>query len=200
MMRHRSRPVLRVQLFRERLGRQADCIVAEYSKDHFCFGRNDLAIACDRHAIVRCPRHLVAVAETASGLPELHAAAQSSPRLVGEILQEEGVHRALQPNVQVRDVSSGEGDDIHAGEGEALEESGGVLLIPAEPVQRLREYDVKSPVQRVPHQRLEAGAKQGGAGDRVIGEFVNNHPTVASCEVATHPELVRNRCVALVVR
>jgi hypothetical protein len=59
-----------------------------------------------------------------------------------------------------------------------------------------REHDVESSVQRVPHQRLEARAKQRGAGNRVIGEFVNNRPTVASCELPTHPQLVRNRCVA----
>jgi hypothetical protein len=106
---------------------------------------------------------------------------------------------ALQPDVQMRDVTLGKRDDVHAGEGETLEEACCIFLVPAETVQGLRQYDVKSPVQRVPHQRLEPGAKQGGAGDRVIGEFVNNCPTLASCEVVTHPELVRNRCVALVV-
>ena len=149
---------------------------------------------------MRCASHPVAVAETAAGLPELHATAQAASCLVGQVFQEERVHRALQPDVQVRDVALGERDDVHAGEGETLEEAGCVFLVPAESVQRLGQYDVESPVQRVPHQRLESGAKQGGAGDRVIGEFVNDCPTLASCEVATHPELVRNRCVALVVR
>jgi len=100
----------------------------------------------------------------------------------------------------MRDVTLGERDDVDAGEGETLEKACCVFLVPAETVQGLREHDVKPPVQCVPHQRLEAGAKQGGAGDGVIGEFVNNCPALASCEVATHPELVRNRCVALVVR
>ena len=149
---------------------------------------------------MRCASHPVAVAEAASGLPELHATAQSASCLVGKVFQEERVHRALQPDVQVRDVALGERDDVHAGEGETLEESGCVLLVPAESVQRLREYDVESSVQRVAHQRLETGAKQRGAGDRVIGEFLNDRPALASCELAAHPELVRNRCVALVVR
>jgi len=102
--------------------------------------------------------------------------------------------------MQVRDISFRERDNVHAGEGETLEEACCVFLVPAETVQGLREHDVKPPVQCVAHQRLEAGAKQDGAGDGVIREFVNNRPTLASCEVATHPELVRNRCVALVVR
>lgn len=119
--------------------------------------RNDLPIACHRCAIVRGARHLVAVAETASGLPEFHSAAQFSPRFVSEILQEERVHCALQPNVQVRDVPLGERDDVYAGEGETLEEISGVLLVSAESVQRLREHDVETSVQRIAHQRLEAG-------------------------------------------
>jgi hypothetical protein len=145
-------------------------------------------------------RHLVAVAETASGLPELHTAAQSSPRFVGEILQEERVHRALQPNVQVCDVSLGERDDVHAGECETLEESGGVLLVATESVQRLRKHDVDLLVQRFSHQCLETRAQQGGAGDRVIRELLNDRPALAIRELPTHPELVGNRCVALVVR
>jgi hypothetical protein len=37
--------------------------------------------------------------------------------------------------VQVRDVAFGERDDVDAGEGETLEETGGVFLIAAEAVQ-----------------------------------------------------------------
>jgi hypothetical protein len=106
--------------------------------------------------------HLVAVAEAASGLPELHAAAQSSSRLVGQVFQEERVHRALQADVQVRDVTLGERHDVHAGEGKALEESCRVFLIPAESIRRLCEHDVEPLVQRISHQPLETGPKQRG--------------------------------------
>jgi hypothetical protein len=103
-------------------------------------------------------------------------------------------------DVKMRDIALGERDDVHASECETLEETCGVFLVAAETVQRLGEHDVESLVQRVPHQHLEAGAQQCGAGDRVIGELLNDRPTLASCEVPTHPELVRNRGVALVVR
>ena len=106
----------------------------------------------------------------------------------------------FRPDVQMRDVALGERDDVHAGEGETLEEACCVFLVPAETVQGLREYDVKSPVQRVPHQRLEAGAKQGGARDRVIGELVDDCPALARGELPADAQLVRNRRVALVVR
>jgi hypothetical protein len=77
-------------------------------------------------------------------------------RFLGEVLQEEGVHRPLESDVQVCDVALGESDDVDAGEGEALEEAGSVFLVAAESVQRLGEDDVESPIQRIPHQRLKA--------------------------------------------
>jgi hypothetical protein len=149
---------------------------------------------------VRRARDLVAVAETASGFPEFYSAAQSSTRLVGKVFQEERVHRSLQADMQVRDVALGERDDAHAGERETLEESGGVLLVAAESIERFGQDNVESSVQRIAHQRLETGAKQRGAGDRVISELLNDRPTLASCELAAHPKLVRDRGVPLVVR
>src|SRR5690606_36023728 len=125
----------------------------------FRFCRNDLAFA-RRHAVMRCASYPVAVAEATTGLPELHATAQSASCLVGQVFQEERVHRALQPDVQMRDVALGERNDVHASEGKPLEQSGRVLLVPTESVQRLCEYDVESSVQRVAHQRLETGTKQ----------------------------------------
>ena len=63
-----------------------------------------------------------------------------------------------------------------------------------------REHDVEPLVQRVSHQPLEAGTEQRRARDRVIGKLLSDRPTLASCELAAHPELVRDRSIALVVR
>ena len=41
---------------------------------------------------------------------------------VRQILQEEGVHRALRPHVQVRYLAFRQGDDAHAREPQALEQ------------------------------------------------------------------------------
>ena len=49
--------------------------------------------------------------------------------------------------MKVRDVAFGERDDVDAGEGEALEETGCIFLVAAEAVQRLGEDDIKSTVQ-----------------------------------------------------
>jgi hypothetical protein len=156
----RSRAAFGVQTLSESLWRHASCIIAEDPADRFRFGWNDLAIAGCLCAIVRCAGHLVAVAESASGLPELHAAAESSPSLVGEVFQEECVHRALEADMQMRDVALGERNDVDAGEGEALEKSGGVLLVAAESIERFGHDNVESSVQRVTHQCLETGPKQ----------------------------------------
>ena len=120
----------------------------------------------------------IAVAETAGGLAVLDSAAQSSVGLLGQVLQEQGVHRALEADVQVRDVAFGERDDVDAGEGEALEESGGVFLVAAEAVQRLGEDDIESTVQRIAHQRLETGAKQRRAGHRVVRVLLRDRPAL----------------------
>ena len=143
---------------------------------------------------------LVAVAEAASRLPELHASTKASARLIGEVLQEQRVHRALQTDVEVCDVALGERDDVHAGEGEALEETGGVFLVTAEAVQRFREHDIEPPIERVAHQRLKAGAQERGAGDRVIGELLRNDPSLSRGELPADAELVGDRGVSLVVR
>ncbi len=75
---------------------------------------------------------------------------------LGEIFQEQGVHRALEADVQVRSVALGQRDDADPGEGKALEQPGGVFLAAAKAVQRLGE-DIESAVQRIAHQRLETG-------------------------------------------
>jgi hypothetical protein len=137
--------------FARDFGRRASGIVAEDPDDHFRFGGDDLAVAGGGRTIVGRARHLVAVAEAASGLPELDSASQPSSGLVGQVFQEERIHRALQADMQVRDVALSERNDADAGEGEALEKSRRVLLVPAESIECFGEDNVESLVQRVPH-------------------------------------------------
>ena len=120
-------------------------------------------------------------------------------RLFGQVLQEQGIHRPFEPNVQMRDVAFGECDDVDAGESETLEEARGVFLVPAEAVERFGEHDIEPAIQRVPHQRLETRAQQGGAGDRVIGELLDDRPALAGRKLAADAELVRDRGVPLIV-
>jgi hypothetical protein len=59
----------------------------------------------------------------------------------------------------VRDVAFSERDNVHAGNRQALEQTGRVILVAAEAVQRLGQNYIEAPVQRVAHQRLKASAQ-----------------------------------------
>jgi hypothetical protein len=90
-----------------------------------------------------CVARVVAVADAVSRLPELESA--SHPRLVlsARSFSKSAFHHAFQADVQVRDVTLGERDDVHAGEGKAFEESGGVFLVPAESIECFGEDNVE---------------------------------------------------------
>ncbi|HEY0875842.1 MAG TPA: hypothetical protein VGD94_20370 [Vicinamibacterales bacterium] len=150
----------------------------------------DLSFTSGHGSAAQRLHYAVAVTESAGRLATLDAPAQASMRLVRQVLQEQRVHRPLEPDVQVRDVAFRKGDDVDAGEGEAFEEPGGVFLVAAEAVQRLSEHDVKATVQRVPHQRLESRAQQRRAGDRMVGELLRDRPALARGELAADAELV----------
>jgi len=101
--------------------------------------------------------------------------------------------------VQVRDVAFGQRNDVHAGKDEALEEPGGVFLVAAKAVQRLGKDHIESTVQRIAHQRLETGAKQRGAGYRVVGVFLPDRPALSLGEGPTDAHLIGDGRVTLVV-
>ena len=70
--------------------------------------------------------------------------------------------------MQMRDVAFSERDDVHAGEREALEEAGGVLLVAAEAIERFGHDDVDLLLERLAHHRLEAGPHDCRARDRMV--------------------------------
>ena len=79
--------------------------------------------------------HAVAVAQAAARASGLNTAAQPSACFLREVLQVEGIHSALEPNVQVSDLASGDSDDADAREGQALEQAGRVFLVATESIQ-----------------------------------------------------------------
>jgi hypothetical protein len=67
------------------------------------FPRVDAALTADRLAgSVVAFHHVVAVAETTAALAGFDPPPQTTPRLVGEILEEQRIHRAFEADVQVR--------------------------------------------------------------------------------------------------
>ncbi len=191
---------LAIQVLRDLLRRHACDEVAEDALDDRGLGRFDLPLARRHGSAADRLDDSIAVAEAAGRLAVLDSAAQSTVRLLGQVLQEQGVHRALESDVQVRDVALGERDDVDAGKGQSLEEAGGVFLVAAEPVQRLGEDDIESAIQRIAHQRLETRAEQRRTGHRVVRVLLADRPALPLGERAAHAQLIGDRRVPLVVR
>lgn len=68
--------------------------------------------------------------------------------LLGEMAQEEGVHRPAEADVHLVDLAVGLGDDHDVQVAHALVERGDMFLVAAEPVQRLRHDHVEAAVHR----------------------------------------------------
>lgn len=60
-----------------------------------------------------------------------------------QVFQEEGVHRALEADMEVGYLSLGEGDDLHVGIIHALEDASDVLLVAGQTVHRLGQHDLE---------------------------------------------------------
>ncbi len=189
-----------IQVLGDLLRRHASDKLSEDPLDNPGLVRHDLALTRRERSAVQCLHDAIAVAQSAGGFAVLDATAKSAMCLLREIFQEQGVHRALESDVQVRDVALGERHDVHAGEGEALEQSRSVFLVAAEAVQRFSQYHIESTVQCIAHQRLETRAQQRCARHGVVRVLVADLPALPLRERAAHPQLIGDRCVPLVVR
>src|SRR3546814_12587068 len=85
----------------------------------------DRALAADQPAVaVNAIGDVIAKAEPAAGLASLDAAPPAAAGLVGEVLQEQGVHRPLEADVQACNFTLGPGDRLHAGQRDRKEVRG----------------------------------------------------------------------------
>ncbi len=90
----------------DRLRRQASREFREYAPDDGGLGRIDRPLAGDGDTVdAETSHHLIAVTLPAAGPAGLDAAAQAATGLVGEVLEEELVHRALQADMQLADLA-----------------------------------------------------------------------------------------------
>ncbi|ALR20074.1 hypothetical protein RLDS_11725 [Sphingobium lactosutens DS20] len=91
--------------------------LAEHLPDNFRFSVVDGALAVNCLTFAGKTTHdVIAVAKAAAGLAFLDASAKATMGLLGKILEEEGVHRALQADMQFRNLALGQGHDLHARE------------------------------------------------------------------------------------
>ena len=73
-------------------------------------------------------------------------------RLLRQVLEVEGAHRALQADMELRDRAFGQRDDRDAGEGHVLVEGSDVLLVATEPIEQLGDDNVEPLGTRIAEQ------------------------------------------------
>ena len=83
-------------------------------------------------------------------------------RLGGEVLEEQGVHGALEADMQFADFALCDGNDANAGKAQAFEQRRYILLIPRQPVERLRDNHIEAAVTGRLQQRLVTGPQRAG--------------------------------------
>src|SRR5690606_19949469 len=91
--RHPSGPgdAFGVQLLRDRFRGDSRTVVAKNSEDCARLLRDDLPLTSGESTALQLPRDAIAIADAAAGLPEFDAPAKPAPRLIREILEEDGV-------------------------------------------------------------------------------------------------------------
>jgi hypothetical protein len=148
--------------------------------DDRSLGLVDDPAAANWHAV---GRHLaldaVTEAEAAPGTLLLNPAAKATAGLVGEILEEQGVHGAREADMQVADLALSQRHDPDAREDHLLEERRDVLLVAADAVKGFRHHDIAAAGSCDLKQVLIAGAQHAGAGDAFIDEDPGQRPPLA---------------------
>ncbi|EHH67171.1 hypothetical protein GMO_26010 [Gluconobacter morbifer G707] len=195
----RTRNAVPVQFHRDRARGLAARVIGEDPPDRAGLLLIDGTVAPDALAFrIELAHHVIAIGIATAGLAVLDASAQPSPDLLGQILEEQGVHRALEADMQVCDIALGEGDDPHAGEGHPLEQARDIFLVARQPVHGFGQHDREATARGVLDQFLYAGAEQGGTGDRPVGVAVDDRPALFLRVKPAEAQLILDRGITLV--
>jgi hypothetical protein len=81
---------------------------------------------------------------------------QAAASLLGEILEEQSVHRAFQADVKLADFAFGQRHGRHSGEAHSLEEARNILLVAADTIESFRINGIKFSPACILHERLDA--------------------------------------------
>ena len=174
---------------------------AEDALDDGCFRGIDCPLATNKlPTLIGAPHDVVAVAPSACRLPSLYASTLPTVGLLRQVLEEQGVHRALQADMQLGDLALGKGDDPDPGELHPLEQSGDILLIARQTVQGLSDDDVEGAAPRVLDQRLIPRPNCRRSADGRIAVDVNERPVLRSNPLLAQPDLVIDRGLVLALR
>ena len=102
----RAGNALGVKLVRNGAAGMADSVFLEDPPDDCGLGINDLPVAADRLAVlVDALDDVIAITKPAAGFARFDPSPKAAPRLVGEILEKKRVHRALEADMEVRDLA-----------------------------------------------------------------------------------------------
>ncbi len=170
--------------------RCAGGILVEDAGDDSGLAGIDLARAAHEFAVLEIVHHVIAVGIAAARPAVLDTAAQAAPRLVGQVFQEHGIHRALEADMKLRDLAFRQGENSDAGKAQALVDARNVFLIAREAVERLRQHDVEPAFAGVGQERLHAGAHERGAGEAVIGVAFDDGPAFAGGAFRAQTDLI----------
>ncbi len=141
----------------------------EDAADNCRFAVIDAPFAAHRFAGgIEFPDHVITKAEATSRLALTHAAFQPTSGFLGEILQEQGVHGALEADMQFTDLSLRQGYQSHAGKGKLLEQAGYILLIARETIEGLGNENFKTTRSGILEHLLVARSQGGGAADGMV--------------------------------
>lgn len=134
----RGRNAVLVQCKGYGLGRLAGRVVAENAANDGGLVFVDGAVAANGFAIgIQLLDHIVAIGIAATRFASLDTAALAAAGLVGKILEEEGIHCALEADMQMADLALRQGEYLHIRIGHAFEDSGDVFLITREAIHSL---------------------------------------------------------------
>lgn len=168
--------------------------VAEDATDHVRFCEIDGPAAPDGLPIgVGFAYHVITVGVAAVGRALFDTAAQAAMGLLGEILREQGIHRALEADMEVRNLALGEGDDPHAGIVHALEDASDIFLVAGEAIHRLGQHDLEPSTLCIRDQRLDAGSHQRCSRNGVVSILLDDGPALFFRVGATDAKLVGDR-------
>ncbi len=197
----RTGKAIPVQIGRDGTWRFTHRKFPEDAADNLGLGLIDLAFAPHRLAVAVGALHdVISVAEPAAGLALLHPSAQTTMGFGGEVFQEQSVHRAFEADMKFGDFPFGQGDDLHAGKAQMLEQCRHIGLIARDAVQGLGKHNVEPATLGVLQQRLDTRPENDtGTGDSGVVIGIDDLPTLPARMLTTDTELVLDLHHALIV-
>ena len=103
--------------------------------------------------------NVVAIAKASTRAASFDAPSEAAPGLVRKILEVEGIHRALEPDMQLGDLALGNCYERNAAKYKLLVQLGYVRLITGKPIESLGNDHVEPPGSGVFEQLLIAGSQ-----------------------------------------